>query len=43
MELVMYVGSTFGVQVEPTEITPDNFDSVAKLANYIRRKKGEAS
>ena len=39
MELVTYVGSTFGFAVDPQEVTPDNFDSVAKLAGYIRRKQ----
>jgi hypothetical protein len=28
------------VQVEDHEITPDNFDSVSKLAAYVRRKTG---
>lgn len=39
MELVTFVSTTFGITVDPLEITPDNFDSVAKLSAYIRRKK----
>lgn len=38
MDLVTFVGSNFGVQVEPADVTPDNFDSVSKLAGFIRRK-----
>ena len=38
MDLVTFVQSSFGVAVDPAEITPDNFDSVNKLAGYIRRK-----
>jgi acyl carrier protein len=38
MELVMFVDENFGITVEDEELTPDNFDSVAKLAAYIRRK-----
>ncbi len=38
LELVMFVEEKFGVSVEDSEIVPDNFDSVQKLAAYIRRK-----
>jgi acyl carrier protein len=40
MELVLFVEENFNVQVNDTEITPDNFDSVQKLAAYVRRKSG---
>lgn len=39
MELVEFVSSRFGISVNPEEITPDNFDSVAKLAVFVRGKK----
>jgi acyl carrier protein len=38
LELVLFVEETFGLTVDDQEITPDNFDSVNKLANYIRSK-----
>jgi len=38
LELVTFVGETFGVNVEDQEITPDNFDTVNKLAAYIRSR-----
>jgi acyl carrier protein len=38
LELVLFVEETFGVNVNDQEITPDNFDSVNKLAGYIRSK-----
>ena len=38
MELVMFVEETFAVTVDDEELVPDNFDSVSKLAAYIRRK-----
>jgi len=38
MELVTFVGQAFGVQVDPVEVTPENFDSVDQLAGYVRRK-----
>jgi acyl carrier protein len=38
MELVMFVGETFGITVEDEELVPDNFDSISRVAAYIRRK-----
>ena len=38
MELVMLVDEGFGITVEDEEVIPDNFDSISKLAAYIRRK-----
>jgi acyl carrier protein len=40
MELVAFVEDTFHVSVDDMEIIPDNFDSVSKLAGYIRHKTG---
>ncbi len=40
LELVMFVEQEFGVTVADQDIVPDNFDSVAKLANYVRRQLG---
>lgn len=38
MELVTFVEENFGVQVADADVTPENFDSVKKMAAYIRRK-----
>ena len=38
MELVAFVNTQFGVTVEPQEITPENFDSVQRLGDFIARK-----
>lgn len=40
LELVDFAGTRFGIRVEPGEVTPENFDSVARLAAFIRRKHG---
>jgi acyl carrier protein len=40
LELVMFVEETFGVQVEDEDIVPEHFDSVERLARYVRRKTG---
>ena len=38
MELLEFVQEEFKVTVDPEELTPDNFDSVNKLAAFIRTK-----
>jgi len=38
MELATFVNTEFGIQVDPQDVTPENFDSINKLAGYIRRK-----
>jgi acyl carrier protein len=40
MELVSFVDKTYQITVPPEDISPDNFDSVSRLANYIRLKQG---
>ena len=40
MELVAFVEEKFGLKVGDTDVTPDNFDSVSKLAAFIQRKTG---
>ena len=43
MELVMFVEESFGITVEDEELVPDNFDSVSKLAAYVRRESHSAA
>jgi acyl carrier protein len=38
MELVLFAETNFGITIEDREIVPDNFDSVSKLAAFIRNK-----
>ena len=41
LELVMFVEETFDVTVQDEEIVPENFDSVSRLAAYVRHKLGQ--
>jgi len=41
MELIMFVEENFGLAVADEDIVPDNFDSVSKIAAYVRRKTGQ--
>jgi acyl carrier protein len=43
MELVTFAGKEFGIAIEPEEVTPDNFDSIHRLAAFIRRKRDPAA
>ncbi|MDB6027985.1 MAG: hypothetical protein JWM68_4208 [Verrucomicrobiales bacterium] len=38
MELVSFVEAQYRIPVVPLDVTPENFDSVTKLANYIRSR-----
>ncbi len=40
MELVNFVESTFKIAIDDHELIPDNLDSVAQLANFVRSKMG---
>jgi acyl carrier protein len=39
MELVYFVEETFGVKVADKDLTPENFDSVERLADYVSRNR----
>jgi acyl carrier protein len=39
MDLVFFIEETFGLTVKDEDLTPDNFDSVNRLANYIQRQR----
>lgn len=36
MELVAFVEDRYEIQVDDQDVTPDNFDSINRLAEYIR-------
>jgi acyl carrier protein len=38
MELVKALEANFGIRVAPAELSPDNLDSVANIAAYLKRK-----
>jgi acyl carrier protein len=39
LELVFFVEDQFGIQIDTSEVLPENFDSINCLAAYIRRKQ----
>lgn len=40
LELVTFVEENCAIEVHESEIIPDNFDSVSRLADFVRRKRG---
>jgi acyl carrier protein len=43
LELVNFVSEHFGITVSPNEITPENFDSVSRLARFIRSRRASGA
>jgi acyl carrier protein len=41
VELVSFIEERFGIRVLDDEVTPENLDSVSKLAKYIHSKNGD--
>lgn len=39
LDLVAFVEESFGISVADREITPENFDSISRLADFIKRKQ----
>ena len=40
LNLVMFLEERFGITVEDTELTRDNFETVHVIAGYVRQKQG---
>ena len=43
IELVTFARNQFGIDVNPADVTPPNFDSVTRMAAFIRRKHASSS
>jgi acyl carrier protein len=41
LELVFFVEENFHIKVKDEELVPRNFDSIAKMAAYVRSKAGD--
>ncbi len=39
MEIVMFTENQFGIHIDDEDIVPDNFDSIERLAQFVKRKK----
>jgi acyl carrier protein len=43
LDVVSFVEETFGVRVADADITPENFDTIQRLADFIERKQQPAA
>ena len=39
LELISFVEQEFGISIDPSELVPDNLDSIRNLTAFIERKK----
>lgn len=39
MELVVFLEEQWAIQIDDHEIVPENFDSIARLAEFVRRRQ----
>lgn len=39
LELVAFVESDFDIQIEDTDLTPENFESIKAISAFVARKK----
>jgi acyl carrier protein len=42
LEVITFLESEFGVRVDDAEITPDNLDSIERIAAFVQKKKAAA-
>jgi acyl carrier protein len=40
MELLEFIEDKWGISVDDSELTPDNFDSVSRVATFVQLKLG---
>jgi acyl carrier protein len=41
LEIVTFLESEFGIRIADHETTPENLESIARIAAFVARKKGE--
>lgn len=39
LELIFFIEEQFGIQIDASEVLPENFDSINRLVAYIQRKQ----
>jgi acyl carrier protein len=43
LEVIAFVEEKFGIRITDQETTPENLDSIARIASFIARKRAEAA
>jgi acyl carrier protein len=42
MQLVAFLGKTYGITVEDDDLTPENFDTIGAIAAFVARRQAGA-
>lgn len=42
LEMVAFLETTFAIQVDNSELTPENLDSIQAITAFLSRKRGQA-
>lgn len=42
LEVISFLEAEFGIRITDQETTPENLESVARIASFVARKKGQA-
>jgi len=42
LELITFLEETFGLKIQPEEMTPENLDSIDRVAGFLAAKQGNA-
>ena len=42
LELVSFLETEFGIEVQDDEMLPENLDSIGAISNYVARKLGQS-
>jgi acyl carrier protein len=40
LELISFIEQEFAISIDPSELIPDNLDSIKNVTQFIERKKG---
>ena len=43
LEIILFLEEEFAIQVSPTEMVPENLDSVTKIVNFVEKKRIDES
>ena len=43
LEVITFLEQQFGIRIADQEMTPENLESVSRIARFVSRKRGEAA
>jgi acyl carrier protein len=43
LEIIAFLESEFGIRISDSETTPENLESIARIAAFVGRKQGKSA